>query len=148
MTMVKFTQRPAFATLNNFLDSAVPSFPSLYREDYLTKGFKPSVPVNVKESGIGFILEVVAPGFSKEQFSIHIEKNILTVKGSPVQEQKPEGEKQLRKEYEAREFQKSFTLPETTDAEAISAQYVNGVLTLNLPGKVEVKEPTKQITIE
>ena len=146
MTFVRFKQRPALSTLNNFIDSALPSFPSLYGGEL--PGFQHSVPVNVIEKEKEYVLEVVAPGYTKEQFSINIEKDTLTVTAAVNQEEKTETEKMIRKEYSAKGFKKSFTLPELTDGENISAQYVNGVLTLNLPLKQEVKEQTKQITIQ
>ena len=58
MTFVRFKQRPS---INNFIDSSLPAFSSLYRDDFLTKGFQPSVPVNVfekeNEDLVRFVLE-------------------------------------------------------------------------------------------
>ena len=146
MTFVRFKQSPGLSTLNNFIDSALPSFPSLYGGEL--PGLQHSIPVNVIEKEKEYVLELVAPGYSKEQFTIHIEKDTLTVSAAVNQEEKKEPGKMIRKEYNAKGFKKSFTLPELTDGENISAQYVNGVLTLNLPLKQEVKEQTKQITIQ
>jgi HSP20 family protein len=148
MTLVRFKQRPSFASINNLIDSPLSLFPSLYRDEIFTNGIKPSVPVNVFEKENGYVLEIVAPGFEKEQFIINVEQNTLTVTATGKKVEKGENEKQLRKEYEVKDFSKSFTLPELTDAENISAQYVNGFLTLNLPNKQEVKEQTKKITIQ
>jgi HSP20 family protein len=61
---------------------------------------------------------------------------------------KDEKGKQVRREYSFRSFKRSFTLDETTDVNKIDAKYVNGVLTLNLPRKEEVKTPVQQITIQ
>ena len=148
MTYVRFNQRPVLSTLNNFIDSALPSFPSLYGGEL--PGFQHSIPVNVIEKEKEYVLEIVAPGYTKEQFSINIEKDTLTLSAMANQgekEKEKEKERVIRKEFTAKGFKKSFTLPELTDGENISAQYVNGVLTLNLPLKQEVKEQTKQITI-
>ena len=146
MTFVRFKQRPGLSTLNNFIDSALPVFPSLYGSEF--SGIQHSVPVNIIEKENEFLLEIVAPGYNKEQFSINVEKDTLTVSATVNPEEKKETEKMIRKEYIAKGFKKNFTLPESADGEHISAQYVNGVLTLNLPLKQEVKEQTKQITIQ
>ena len=146
MTFVRFKQRPALSTLNNFIDSALPAFPSLYGSEF--SGLQHSVPVNVLEKEKQYVLEIVAPGYTKEQFSINIEKDSLIVSATMNTEEKKEKEKLIRNEYQAKGFKKTFTLPELTDGENISAQYVNGVLTLNLPLRQEVKEQTKQITIQ
>jgi HSP20 family protein len=144
MTLVRFKNRP---TINNFIDSAIPVFPSLLRDEFLTTGFQPSVPVNVIEKEEAYVLELIVPGFEKEQFNINIEQDTLTVSAELKTEENKESEKEIRKEYKPKAFRKSFTLPELTDAENISAQYVNGVLTLNLPLKAAVKQETKKITI-
>jgi len=54
----------------------------------------------------------------------------------------------VRREFKQQSFKRSFTVDEKINAEAISAQYVNGVLVLNLPKKEEVKPATKQINIQ
>jgi len=61
---------------------------------------------------------------------------------------KDENEKQIRSEYSYRSFKRSFTLDEKTDGTKIDAKYVNGVLTLNLPKKEEVKPAVKEINIQ
>jgi len=47
-----------------------------------------------------------------------------------------------------RSFKRSFTLDEKISAADIDAKFVNGVLTLNLPKKIEVKEVAKEIAIQ
>jgi HSP20 family protein len=145
MTYVKFKQRPALSTLNNFIGNALPAFSSIYGSEFT--GLQSSVPVNVIEKENEFVLEIVAPGYTKEQFSINIEKDSLIVTALE-NSTNSENEKSIRNEYRAKGFKKTFTLPELTDGENISAKYVNGILTLNLPLKQEVKEQTKQITIQ
>jgi HSP20 family protein len=92
--------------------------------------------------------KLLHPGFEKEDFQISLDKNLLTVSGSNKEIGNKEGEKLVRNEYEFKAFKRSFTLDEKIGAEAISAQYVNGVLTLNLPKMEEVKPQTKQISVQ
>jgi HSP20 family protein len=117
--------------------------------NFLTKqGY---VPVNIKESANGYILEVVAPGFEKADFKVNIDNNVLTVSAEKKSEENKEGnavpEKQIRKEYSYRSFKRSFTIDDKIDATAVEASYVNGVLKLNLPKKAEVREAVKDIKI-
>jgi HSP20 family protein len=93
------------------------------------------------------LIEVFAPGFNKEDFGISLEDNTLTVSVKRKDETMVENEKVIRTEYKYTSFKRSFTVDETMDAERISAQYVNGVLAVNLPKKEEVKPATKQISI-
>jgi len=145
MTVVKFNNRPAngFNLLDNFFNE----LPTFFKDDFGTKaqGF---IPVNVKETKDAYQLEVVAPGFEKNDFNVNLEKNILTISGEKKTESGNKDEKQILKEYNYHSFKRSFTVDEKVDAEKIEAKYVNGVLTLNLPRKEEVKASAKEILVK
>ena len=84
---------------------------------------------------------------------MNLEENILTISAEKKTEAKNDSgnnrnEKEIRKEYQYKSFQRSFTLDEKIDAAGIEAKYVNGVLTLNLPKKEEVKSASKDISIQ
>ena len=152
MTLVKFN-RPATRGFNNFVEGFFNEFPTLFNEGFnksVSNGF---VPVNVKESNGAYQLEVIAPGFEKNDFKVNVDANILTVSAEKKTEEKNDSdiaknERQVRNEYIYRSFKRSFTIDEKIDASTIDAKYVNGVLTLNLPKKAEVKEAAKEITIQ
>ena len=145
MTVVKFNNRPAngFNLLDNFFNE----LPTFFKDDFGTKaqGF---IPVNVKETKDAYQLEVVAPGFEKNDFNVNLEKNILTISAEKKTEFGNKDEKQILKEYNYHSFKRSFTVDEKVDAEKIEAKYVNGVLTLNLPRKEEVKASAKEILVK
>jgi HSP20 family protein len=145
MTVVKLNNKPnnGFSLLEGFFNE----IPTLFKDDFSTnlKGF---VPVNIRKANDAYLLEVVAPGFEKTDFNINLEKNILTISADKKDEAKDENEKQIRKEYSYRSFKRSFTLDEKIDSEKIEAKYVNGVLTLNLAAKAEVKTPAKEISVQ
>lgn len=145
MTLVKFGSKPTngFNLLDNFFNE----IPTVFREDFASN-MKDFVPVNVKENKDGYQLELVAPGFEKNDFKVNVENNVLTISVDKKIEVKTENEKQIRREYSFRSFKRSFTLDEKIDADHIEAKYVNGVLTLNLPRKEEVKASAKEILVK
>lgn len=143
MTVVRFKNRPnGAASFNNLLSDVFLQMPSLYKDD-----LKYPTPVNIKETEKEFLIELVAPGFGKENFGISLEDNMLTISAEKKEEAKNEAEKTIKAEYKFASFKRSFTLNETVYADGIKAQYINGVLTVNLPKKEEVKPAIKQITI-
>jgi HSP20 family protein len=148
MTLVKFKHQPMNGSFNNLMDNFFSPFTSLYRDDVQTSNFKHFVPANVKEVENGYLLELVAPGLNKEDFKIDLDQNILTVSAEVKKEAEQEKVKSIRNEYQFQSFKRSFTVDKTIDTESISAQYVNGVLALNLPKKAEVKPQTKQISVQ
>ena len=148
MTLVKFKNRPVNGDFNNLMDDFFPSFSSLIRNDVTTSNTKHLVPVNVVEREDSYRIEVIAPGLEKEDFSINLDKNLLTISAERKETLETNEEKSIRREFSLQSFKRSFTIDEKIDAEKIDAKYVNGILTLNLPKKVEVKEAAKQITIQ
>jgi HSP20 family protein len=93
-------------------------------------------------------LQIVAqlPGISKEDLDITINNDFLTISGK--REEKKYGEKieTLRKERAFGSFEKSFKLPSLVKKDEVSANFADGILTINLP-KAEEAKP-KKITIQ
>ena len=67
MTLVKLNNRPAQKSFNNFMDDFFATVPSIFRDDFITPSSRSFTPVNVKETEKDYVLEVVAPGFQKEE---------------------------------------------------------------------------------
>ena len=146
MSIVKFKHYPP-SSFNNLMSDFLLDFPSLYRENNAT-GVHQSTPVNIRETEDGYKLDVVAPGFQKEDFKIHLEKDSLTISADIKVDEENKNEKHIKKEYVFKPFKRSFTIDEKIDAEKIEAKYESGVLTLNLAKKIDIKAPAKQITIQ
>ena len=109
-----------------------------------------NAPVNVKENKDKFSLEILTPGYNKEDFKIDLDNNMLSVSV----EKKNEGldakseEKYTRKEFSFHSFSKVFTMPESVDTENMNATYNNGVLSIDIPKREEAKaKPIKNIKI-
>lgn len=104
--------------------------------------------VNVAESEKSFHVDFAVPGFNKEDFKISVEKDVLTVSGEHKAESLDETKKYSRKEFSYSSFKRSFTLPENVDANQINANYKDGVLTLDVAKKEEVKPIVKEIAVK
>src|SRR5579862_4805481 len=114
------------------------------REESLTAGaFVPPVDIYEDEHSIQLKLEV--PGVDEKDLDIRVENNTLTVSGERKFEKEEKEENFHRVERRYGSFTRSFTLPNTVDAEKVSADYTNGVLTLQLAKKAEAKP--KQIKV-
>ena len=148
MTHVKFNNRNYDRSFNSLFDEFFNNLPAVVNEGYNSLTKQGYVPVNIKEVGEAYSVEVVAPGFEKSDFKVNLDNNLLTISAEKKEEVKNENEKLIKREYSYRSFKRSFTIDEKIDATSIEASYVNGVLRLNLPKKKEVKESAKEITIK
>lgn len=111
-------------------------FPTFLGNEFL-KHTGPSA--NVKETKDAYLIEVSAPGFSKEGFNVKIEDSILTITGEVKEDKLEEGTKFTRKEFVHASFKRSFTLPKTIVVDKIGAAYENGILKVTLPKMEEAK---------
>lgn len=87
---------------------------------------------NVSESEKGYTIELEAPGLSRDEFEISAEDGRLTI--SVKAHEVPSREKYLLQEFgHTRSFKRSWTLPSSVDASAISARYEAGILSVDVP---------------
>jgi HSP20 family protein len=116
---------------------------------WVEKEFENTIPsVNIRENGKEFNIEFAAPGFSKDQFHVDVEDDVIRVSAERQEEKKNENERFTRKEFSYNTFSRSFTLPKTVDAEKIDATYTDGILRLCIPKKEEAKPlPKKEIKV-
>jgi HSP20 family protein len=106
--------------------------------------------MNIKEHEANFEVEFAAPGFTKEDFEITINENILNVSGEKTKEHEEKEENYSRKEFSYNSFQRSLQLPTTVNTEQeVKATYENGILKLQLQKNEETpKNPKKIIKVE
>ncbi len=93
---------------------------------------------DIAEDEKGYYLIIALPGVSKEEVSIELNEGILSVTGEKKLH-KEEGKKYNSIESNHGAFKRSFKLPENVNAEAIEADYKDGILTITIPkqeGKV------------
>ncbi len=148
MALVKFNGNyPAYRNLNNLVDGFLQDFPASWGKDANTVNYG-FPPVNIHETPEAYHLELSAPGRSKEDFSLSLENNLLTIGFEKKEETSKEEYKTIRKEFSFKSFKRSFNLDENIDASGIQAKYENGVLKLLLPKKEQVKESARQINIQ
>lgn len=107
-----------------------------------TQNYPAATPAtDILECGDGFHIFIDLPGVSSSGLSIDLEENELTVKGVSSYNQAP-SRGQLRLEFEAATFERTFTLSEMVDRERIKANLKDGVLDLYLP-KAEAMKPRR-----
>ena len=106
--------------------------------------------VNILEDDDKIQIEVAAPGMKKEDFKINLDQNRLTVSAEMEEEKNETNERYARKEFCYRSFSRQFNVPvETINGDQIQASYKDGILTLSLPKREELKpKPARMIEIQ
>jgi HSP20 family protein len=104
-----------------------------------------SPAVDIVETGDEIVLTCDLPGVSKDDLDLSISRNVITIKGVKKGEQKKEGAKTFRKETWSGSFQRTLSLPETVDPDKVDASMKDGVLTVKIAKREEVKP--RQISV-
>jgi HSP20 family protein len=113
------------------------SFPST-RENW-----NPAVDILEKDGDL--VLRAELPGMTEKQIELKLEGNTLTLRGERKLENEDKKSNYHRVESFYGSFVRTFRLPDTVDREKISADYKDGILTITMPQKAEVKP--REITV-
>lgn len=88
--------------------------------------------VTVSEDETAYHLAVAMPGVKKEDFTLNVHENTLTLAYKPADEA-------ARHPFRYDAFERTFRLPKNVSADDIKAAYTDGILTVDLP-KMELKK--------
>lgn len=142
MTLVKRQDSYLPSILNHFFEG------EFFKDGNLTSN-RYSVPsVNILNHEKNFEIEVAAPGFNKEDFSIELNKNTLKISTSHSEEINEKPGNYTRREFHYGAFVRNFTLPELADTQQISAEYTNGILRISIPKLASKIDENKKIQIK
>jgi HSP20 family protein len=150
MAITRYGIRRPAANVWGDLDDVSNRLSRLFDESLLTaaRSERWLPPVTVAESTGELVLSAELPGMRREDISIDLENNVLSISGEKT-ETREEGDEERRYHVYERNFgafNRSFTLPRTIDAANIVATFDNGVLTVKLPKVPEAKGRKIEIT--
>lgn len=140
MTMMRFNPN---SPLSDLFDNL---FGNTTRQPMQSREYDCEPSTNIIEKNDGFELHMAVPGVKKEDVKINLEKNVLSITSEKEAEKEDENVKYTRREFVYGSFCRSFTLPETVDVEKIKADFVDGILKIQLPRREETKV-TREIKI-
>lgn len=146
MTLVKFNNGQKNHGVNPFFNDV---FDTILNDTFFGDKLVSRVPaVNIAETEGQFHIELAIPGLKKDDFKISLDKNVLSVSAEKKNETTEEGKKFSKREYNYTSFVRSFTLPETVDHSKIDAEYVDGILKLNVAKREEAKFQSREIAVK
>ena len=102
--------------------------------------------VDVVEEKARFVLRADLPGVDPQAITISMDKGVLSLSGERTREEADDIDGIKRYERRSGKFFRRFTLPESADAEGISAKSANGILQIAIPKQAEVQ--ARRIAVE
>jgi HSP20 family protein len=105
-----------------------------------------SPAMDIYDSKDNILVKAEVPGMSKEDITVTVQNNILTIQGERKKAGEAKGRSVIREEHFYGSFHRSISLPTDVDPSKVTAAYKNGVIDIVMPKKEEAKP--KQIKIE
>ena len=126
------------------------SFPEALFRDWLTPARARSAAlapaVDLSEDEKSYIVSVELPGVRKEDVTVELQDEVLTIRGEKKSEREEKKGKSHWVERSYGAFCRSFTLPPTAVAEELKANFKDGVLSVEIPKREQAK--SRQIAIK
>ena len=143
-SMVPFSRDEFLTPFDSFFDNVVSQmYPSFGREvgvEFFGNNSYPKVDVIDHDEKI--TIEAEIPGLSKEDVSVDLEENTLTISGAKSDSSNTSGARYIRRELKRSAFKRCFKLGENLNLKKVKADFQNGVLLISVP-KTEPAKPKK-----
>lgn len=138
MTLMKYEPWNTVSNLHNELDRIFNARrSSLQDTDSTVADWAPAV--DIFEDSDRYVLRADVPGVDASAIEVTMNDGALTLSGERKEQRKEENERYRRIERSTGRFLRRFTLPDTADAEGISASSANGVLEVVIPKVAKVQ---------
>lgn len=146
MGITRFSPLSELDDLGNWINRLIGASPLLRAagESSLTQ-WRPSVDVSEKPDE--YVLRAELPSVKKEDINISVRDRVLRLHGERRQEHRSDEERIRRVERSYGSFSRTFALPDDADADAINAEYNDGVLSVHIGRMKSDASPSKQVPI-
>ena len=104
-------------------------------------------PVDIYETENDIVLKAELPGIDPKDVEVRVEDNTLYLKGERKYEKEVKEKNYHRVERSYGTFARSFSLPNSINADQVKAEYKDGMLTLTMPKREEAKPKTIKIDV-
>ena len=132
MNMMRYEPWTLMGQLQNEMSRLFdPRITKTTEDNVVTSDWTPAV--DIKEETGRFLIAADLPGVDPKDVDVHMENGLLTLRGQRNFESSEEKDGYKRVERVRGSFYRRFSLPDTADAERISAKCSNGVLEIIIP---------------
>ena len=142
MNVIRYNPWSLFDRHSHDADRYFGRFPLTTDDDepYAHNDWVPAI--DIKEEENRYLLRADVPGVNPEDLAVTLDKGVLTLRGSRATHSDEEKGGLRRLERVSGHFYRRFSLPDTADSTAVSADYKNGVLEVSIPKQAK-SEPQR-----
>jgi len=131
---------PFDSLFDDIIQKTMPSFSKEFGINFFGSNSYPKIDAIDYDDKINIEAEI--PGLQKDEVSVDLEENVLTISGLKHSHDEDTDLRYIRRELKRSSFKRSFTIGENIDGKSIQADFDNGILLITLPKK-EPEVPKK-----
>ena len=131
---------------NRLMPSSFARWPRLSGDGDKKLEWAPSA--DISETDQEYVIRASLPAVKKEDVQVTVDAGMITIKGERKQQKEDKSEKYHRVESFYGTFERSFSLPENVNSDAIRCESKDGVLTVHIPKIEPQKAQPKQISVQ
>jgi HSP20 family protein len=103
---------------------------------------------DISETDKEYMIRAELPAVKKEDVQVTLDDGVITIKGERKQSKDDKNEKFHRVESFYGSFERSFSLPDNVNPDAIRCESKDGVLSVHIPKSEVSKQKPKQIAVQ
>ena len=104
--------------------------------------------MDISEDNNEYLVKAELPELKKEEVKVNVENGELTISCERKSEKEEKGKKFHRIERSYGSFLRSFTLPESVNADKVSAEFKDGMLSVHLPKDEKAKPKSIEVKVQ
>jgi HSP20 family protein len=148
MSLIRWDPFGDASTFIRLLPNPAASWPRLGADGNGARKPEWSPSSDISETDKEYVIRIDLPAVKKEDVKVTLDQGVLYISGERKQHAEGKGEKFHRVESFYGSFERSFSLPDNVNADGVTCDSKDGILTLHVP-KIEAKKQTaKQITVQ
>jgi HSP20 family protein len=147
-------------TIQNALSDFDRYFESFFGDSvfcHASRGFSHLPAVNIRETEKSYVLDMELPGFDEKDIEIHVDGSSLSISSNQEERKDSKGDGTAKgdkgsadgtwilRERRVNSFSRSFKLPENANPEEVTAEFKNGIVTLEINKRAEAQKRLIQI---
>lgn len=148
MSLVRWSPFNDVETLfNRMLPTGFVNWPRMALMGNGGKNIEWTPSADISETAKEYVIRAELPAVQKEDVSVTYEDGVITIKGERKQKREDKNEKFHRVESFYGSFERSFSLPDNVQSDAVHCESKDGILTVHIPKSAPTKSKPRQIPI-
>ena len=143
MTLVRLSPFSDFDAVHSQMNRIFDELTGWQQES--NSAWKP--PVELLNQEAALVLKASLPGITKEDIEVSLTRNTVHITGEYKHQSEQENQKAYYSEFRYGKFDRSITLPTAIKHEEVTADFVDGILTLTLPKVVPTSKKVVKLNL-